>query len=220
MAGVLGQLVPVEGVAESEGEGATSPPDLSPEPVGEAVPSSPPRAQILPPAVEPSFQTPPATTSTPDSRARFYERFVTKSPQPSPEARLDCSGHPFFVDVPNISQDQKDFFNKVLAKAGDIFEASVIEWEPIKELVLKGIFEGARALESYTFLDVPDEVLSSVARTVATAERMNIRMDWLDGVLGDICLRRDRLAHSIRENELQVHLAGLLKEVREVERQL
>lgn len=174
----------------------------------------------MPPAADPSYQTPPASTSTPDSRAPFYERFVTKSPQPSPEARLDCSGRPFFVDVPNISQDQKDFFNKVLAKAGDIFEASVIEWEPIKELVLKGIFEGAQALESYTFLNVPDEVLSSVTRTVATVERMNIRMDWLDGVLGDICLRRDRLVLSRRENELQVHLAGLLEEVREVERQL
>lgn len=220
VAGVLGQLIPFEGVDELEGEDATSPPDLSPEPIGEVGPSSPPQAQILPPTADPSYQTPPATTSTPDSRARFYERFVTKSPRSSPEARLDCNGHPFFVDVPNISQDQKDFFNKVLAKAGDIFEASVIEWEPIKELVLKGIFEGARALESYTFLNVPDEVLSSVARTIATAERMNIRMDWLDGVLGDICLRRDRLVLSRRENELQAHLVGLLEEVREVERQL
>lgn len=214
VAGVLGQLVPVEG------EGATSPPELSPEPVGEAEPSSPPQAQILPPAVEPAFQTPPVTASTPDSRAHFYERFVAKSPQTSSEARFECSGHPFFNDIPNISQDQKDFFNQVLAKAGDIFEASVIEWEPIKELVLKGIFEGVRALESFTFLDVPDEVLSSVARTVATAERMNIRMNWLDGVLGDICLRRDRLALSRREKELQIRLAGLLEEVRVVEQQL
>lgn len=55
---------------------------------------------------------------------------------------------------------------------------------------------------------------------VATAERMNIRMDWLDGVLGDICLHRDRLVLSRREIELQAHLAGLLEEAREVERQL
>lgn len=134
------------------------------------------------------------TVSTPDSRARFYKGFVVKSPQPSPEVHLDCSGHLFFNDISNIPQDQKDFFNKVLTKAGDIFEASVIEWESIKELVLKGIFKGARALESFTFLDVPDEVLSSVARTVTTVERMNIRMNWLDGVLGDICLPRDHLA--------------------------
>lgn len=113
----------------------------------EAEPSSPPRAQILPPAAEPIFQTPPAAVGTPDSRAHFYERFVVKFPQPSPDAHLNCSGHPFFSDIPNIPQDQKDFFNK--AKAGDIFEASVIEWEPIKELVVKGIFEGAWALESY-----------------------------------------------------------------------
>lgn len=220
VAGVLSQLAPIEGMDESEGDGALSPPDLSPEPIGEAGASSPPRAQVLSFAAGPSHQTPPVTASTPDSRARFYERFFAKSPQPSPEARLDCGGHPFFVDVPNISQDQKDFFNKVLAKVGDIFGTSVIEWEPLKELVLKGIFEAAKALESYSFVDVPDEVLSSVARTVATAERMSIRMDWLDGVLGDICLRRDRLALSRKEVELQARLAELLEEVREIEQQL
>lgn len=107
-----------------------------------------------------------------------------------------------------------------MAKAGDIFEAFVIDLEPIKELVLKGIFEGARALESFTFLDVPDEVFSLVARTVATAERMNVKMNWLDGVLGDICLRRDHLALSRREEELQTRLTGLLEEVKVVEQQL
>lgn len=96
----------------------------------------------------------------------------------------------------------------------------MIEWELIKELVLNGIFDGARALESFTFLDFPDEVLSSVARTVATAERMNIRMNWLNGVLGDICLRRNRLALSRREEELKTRLAGLLEEVKVVEQQL
>lgn len=42
VAGVLGQLVPIEGVTESEGEGIASPPELSPKPVGEAELSSPP----------------------------------------------------------------------------------------------------------------------------------------------------------------------------------
>lgn len=80
VAGVLGQIIPIEGVTDSEGEGATSPPELSPEPVGEAEPSSPPQAQILPPVAEPVFQIPPATASTPDSRAHFYERIVSSLP--------------------------------------------------------------------------------------------------------------------------------------------
>lgn len=96
----------------------------------------------------------------------------------------------------------------------------MIEWELIKELVLKGIFKGVRALESFTFLDIPDEVLFSVARTVATAERRNIRMNWLDDMLGDICLRRDRLILSKKEEELKTRLAELLGEAKVVEQQL
>lgn len=80
----------------------------------------------------------------------------------------------------------------------DIFKGCVL-WEPIKELVLKGVFEGVQALESFTFLRVPDEVLYSVARTVATTKRIKVRMDWLDEVIGDICVRRDRLVLSRKE---------------------
>lgn len=42
----------------------------------------------------------------------------------------------------------------------------------MKELILKGIFEGVQALESFVVLVVPDKVISSVACTVATAEKM------------------------------------------------
>lgn len=34
----------------------------------------------------------------------------------------------------------------------------MIEWEPMKEVVLKGIFKGVQAVEFFTFLGVPDEV--------------------------------------------------------------
>lgn len=86
---------------------------------------------------------------------------------------------------------------------GDIFEGCVIEWEPMKEIVLKGIFEGVQALESFTFLGVPDEVLSTVARTVANAERMKVRVDWIDKVIGDVSIRRDRLILSRKEEQLE-----------------
>lgn len=42
-------------------------------------------------------------------------------------------------------------------KEGDIFKECRVDWEPMKELVLKGIFEGVRALESFVILKVPDE---------------------------------------------------------------
>lgn len=94
VAGVLGQLVPVEEVAESGegsgrveasdghpisplepeligGEGNASPvlSDQSPEPVEEVGPSSPPQEKIITLPMEPIFQTPPMTATTPDSRA-------------------------------------------------------------------------------------------------------------------------------------------------------
>lgn len=65
---------------------------------------------------------------------------------------------------------------------GDIFDRCMIEWEPMKELILNGIFESVQVLKSFTFLGVLNEVLSLVAHTVATAEWMKIRMDWLNEV--------------------------------------
>lgn len=73
---------------------------------------SPPQEQIITPITEPIFQAPPATVSTP----RFYEKFVVKAFQTSPEVHLDCSRHPFFNGIPNTPQDQRDFFDKDLAK--------------------------------------------------------------------------------------------------------
>lgn len=208
MAGVLNQLAPVEDAGGSREVEAVDFPASPMEPVGdeetispslleplpvrveEAGPSSPPLEQVIAQPLEPGFQSPPPVVSSPDSRARFYERFVVKASQASYEAHLSCDAHPFFKDIPHISQDQNNFFDKVFTKVGDIFDGCVIEWEPMKELVLRGIFESVQALESFTFLGVPDEVLSSVARTVATAERMKVRVDWLDVVIGNICLRR------------------------------
>lgn len=91
------------------------------------------------------------TVSTPELRARLYERLVVKASQPSLGACLNCSSHPNFKDVLNIPQDHTDFSNKGLEKVGDIFEGCVMEWEPMMELVLKGIFEVGQTLESFTF---------------------------------------------------------------------
>lgn len=113
-----------------------------------ATSSCPPQKQIMVMITELIHQTPPVTKSSPESIARFYERFVVRASRLSREAPLDCSKHLFFINIPNVTKDQKDFVDKVLAKEGDIAKECTFEWEPVKELVLKGIFEGVRALES------------------------------------------------------------------------
>lgn len=46
----------------------------------------------------------------------------------------------------------------------------------MKEFVLRGIFEGVHTLKSVAVLDVPDQVISKVARTITAAEKMGIRL--------------------------------------------
>lgn len=83
-----------------------------------------------------------------------------KESHPSIETPLSCGEHPFFVDLLNVPQERKDFFDKVFVKDENIFEGYVFDWEPMKELVLRGIFEGKQALESFIVLDVLDLVIS------------------------------------------------------------
>lgn len=57
-------------------------------------------------------------------------------------------------------------------KEGKIFEGCIFDWKPMKELILNTIFKGVQKLESFAILNVPDEVVSKVARTVAVAQKM------------------------------------------------
>lgn len=57
-------------------------------------------------------------------------------------------------------------------------------------MIAKGIFEGVQKLESFNILDVPDKVISKVACTVATVEKIGIRIEWLAKVICDICARK------------------------------
>lgn len=70
------------------------------------------------------------------------------------------------------------------------------------------------------FLGFLDEVLSSVARTIATTERMKVRVDWLDRVIRDIRIRRDRLVLSQRVEQLEARLMELLGESERVRQEL
>lgn len=49
---------------------------------------------------------------------------------------------------------------------------------------------------------------------------MKVRVDWLDAVIGNICLRRDRFVFSEREGRLRARLAVLLEETAKVQQLL
>lgn len=122
------------------------------------VASSPPGEQIMTTIKEPIYQTPSATKSTLELTVKFYEWSVFRASRSSPEAPLNYSEHPFFIDIPNVPQDKKDFFYKVFAKEGEIFKGCIIEWEPVKELVLREWgWAGARIV---CRLNVLEEVIS------------------------------------------------------------
>lgn len=52
-------------------------------------------------------------------------------------------------------------------------------------MILKGLFKVVHALECFSNLNVPDQVVSKVARTVTAAEKMGIQIRWLDKVIGN-----------------------------------
>lgn len=56
----------------------------------------------------------------------------------------------------------------------------------MKELILRGIFEGVQELESFHILDVSDQVISGVACLVAAADKAGVRIGCLDKVIGEI----------------------------------
>lgn len=102
-------------------------------------------------------------------------------------------------------------------KEADIFEECIFDWEPIMELVLKGIFEGVGTLESFAILDVPDQVISKVTRIAMAAEKIGIKIALVDKVIGDICARRDHFILSQKEEQVETRLAELQEEVGKVQ---
>lgn len=63
---------------------------------------------------------------------------------------------------------------------------------------------GARVI---AFLDVFEEVISSVTRTTAIAEKMGLKVGLLDKAIGAICNCRDQFVLSQKEGQLEAKLA-------------
>lgn len=90
----------------------------------------------------------------------------------------------------------------------------------MKEFLLKGIFEAVQELESFAILDVPDEVISRVARVVSVAEKSGLRVDWLNRVIGEISSRRDLAILENKEDHLSNQVARLREELGRAEEEL
>lgn len=65
------------------------------------------------------------------------------------------------------------------------------DWASFKKLILEEIYKGLLKLESFNNLDVPDNVVSKVVSTIIAAEKVGIRVEWIDKVIGEIGVRRD-----------------------------
>lgn len=64
-------------------------------------------------------------------------------------------------------------------------------------------------LETVHILDVPDNVFSKVAITVVTAEKMCIRVGWIDKVPGEIRAKRDHFTLLREARLLRIQLEEL-----------
>lgn len=49
---------------------------------------------------------------------------------------------------------------------------------------------------------------------------MGAKIDWLDKIIGNICIRRDRFALSRREEQLETRLTELLRETEKLRQML
>lgn len=49
-------------------------------------------------------------------------------------------------------------------------------------------------LETFVIVDVPDNIVSKVACTIATAKKMGIKVGWIDKVIEDTYAKRDHFA--------------------------
>lgn len=73
---------------------------------------------------------------------------------------------------------------------GDIFEGFMFNWAPLKKLIHKEMYKGMLT-EVFHHLGCPNKVVSKVATTVVVAEKMGIRMEWIDRIIGEIGAGRD-----------------------------
>lgn len=113
--------------------------------------------------------------STRELTARFYKRFLVRASRLSSRLLLVAASTRSSLISPTCLKNMKTS-SRSLYKEEDIFEECRIDWELMKELVLKGIFKGVRAFRSFNVLEIREKVISSVAQTVVAAKKVGIKI--------------------------------------------
>lgn len=156
---------------------------------GVPIMNSPLKDRAINPPLEPIYQTSSVIKSMPESTMLFYKHFVLRAFYPLIGTPLCCSGHPFFANI-LISLSSTKFLWLCFFEGIGHLRGFIFDWKPMKELLLRGIFEGARELKCFLIMDVPNWVISRVVHMVATVEKARIQIGWLDKVISEICVRR------------------------------
>lgn len=115
---------------------------------------------------------------------------MTKRPYPSSGTPLNYKDHPSFEDIPEILEEQKTFFDRVFAAEGDIFKGFVFDWTLVKKLTFEEMYICMLKLRSFNILDVPDNVVSKVAKAIAPTMKIGIWVEYLNQVIGKFSARR------------------------------
>lgn len=87
---------------------------------------------------------------------------------------------------------------RVFTEEGDSFEGFLFDWAPVKEFILKEIYKGVKELETFDVLDVRGDILWKVACTVTVTEKMGIKGEWINKVIGESMQKETTLLCSKR----------------------
>lgn len=71
------------------------------------------------------------------------------------------------------------------------------------------MYKGVLKLESFNILDVTENEVSKVVSTIAAAEKMGVRVEWLDGVIREIGARRNHFELLQEARLLRIQLKEL-----------
>lgn len=67
----------------------------------------------------------------------------------------------------------------------------MLDWAPVKKVILEELVHAVRKIENYNILEVPSQIVSEVTDVVVTAPTMDIKVEWTDMVLTEIEAKKD-----------------------------
>lgn len=113
------------------------------------------------------------------------------------------------MDLPHVGEFVKAFYNKLFSAEGDIFKNCSIAWISLRSLIIIGLYDSGCKLERYTIMGVLMVILEELADVTASAARMDVQLDWLIEVLGQIAQKKKHVDLLERTQALEEKLYEL-----------